>query len=46
MKAYKIFATALLAACPLVGCEDFLNLNPLNDIVLETFGTRKAMWTT
>lgn len=42
MKAYKIFATALLAACPLVGCEDFLNLKPLNDIVLENFWNEKS----
>lgn len=42
MKAYKIFATALLAASTLTGCEDFLDIKPLNDIVLENFWNEKS----
>ena len=42
MKAYKIFATAFMAACTLTGCEDFLDIKPLNDIVLENFWNEKS----
>ena len=45
MKSYSILMSAALAACSFTGCGDFLDIKPLNDIVLENFWDEKAMWT-
>lgn len=42
MKSYKIWASALCLASLSAGCEDFLNLKPLDDIVLENFWDEKS----
>lgn len=42
MKPYKILMSAALAVCSFSSCEDFLNIKPLNDIVLENFWDEKS----
>lgn len=42
MKPYKILMSAALAVCLFSSCEDFLNIKPLNDIVLENFWDEKS----
>lgn len=41
MKSYAILMSAALAVCSFSGCEDFLDIKPLNDIVLENFWDEK-----
>lgn len=42
MKSYAILMSAALAVCSFSGCEDFLDIKPLNDIVLENFWDEKS----
>ena len=42
MKSYSILMSAALAACSFTGCGDFLDIKPLNDIVLENFWDEKS----
>lgn len=42
MKNIKSLILAALLGMPFTSCNDFLNLEPLNDIVLENFWTDKA----
>ena len=42
MKNIKSLITIVLLGGALTSCNDFLNLEPLNDIVLENFWTDKS----
>lgn len=42
MKLKKIFLPALMTLALTTGCSDFLNIKPLNDIVLENFWNEKS----